>query len=364
MIDLHHTRELVEMTVLGLLVALLVHFVEFGVTTVRATARTFSPAWPARARVLLWLFSLAARLFAGSMLLLGLIQVVDALAPFAVPDWAGWGLLLALVAIAAAAEALWHRLVTHSLRAWEDRCRRPDMLGHHGDDARIVGWRVARSMHRYGSTCLGATVGAIVALGMFLANAPTSGPADLVVLMGTLTVWGVILIAADSAVTFLDPLARLVQQLWLDRAQDDEEPPTRQGADAVVNPLRLAETSTQKVRHRKRRSTWIAALALKRVALRYPAGVTTEEGRIALLTQLAAPGTDLTDEMRRMVDAIIREEIPATGITTDIAKRSWPPVFDRLRPWLLGRTAAVVVIGSLVTAVVKPALEIYHRLNQ
>jgi len=362
-VDPHHVSQLVELTLLSLFVTILVHFVELGVATNRATVRRATSGLPTVSRVALRLLRLVGRLFAAMMLLFGLIHVLDTLAPVAVPDWAGWAIFLTLAAAAVGAELLWNGLLARGLQTWEDRCRRADLLGHHGDNARVVGWRVARSTSRYGAVLLGATIAPIAALVMFARHAGAAGPAEFAVLMAVLAAWGLILIAADFAITLLDPLARLVQQSWfdLDAQSKDRRSPT--GVDAVLYPLRINETARQRALRRKRRSTWVAALALRRTAQRYPAGISTEDGRVALLTQLATAGTDLTDEMRRIIDAIVYEEIPETTVSPDIARRSVPPHLDRVRPWLLATTAALVVLVPVVTAVVRAALEIYRQLG-
>ncbi|WP_377320782.1 hypothetical protein ACFJIY_17110 [Pimelobacter simplex] len=365
MTDPHHVRQVLELVALGPLLTLVVHFAEFGSGAVHAAVRRTTASPPIIPRVLLRLSRLATRAFAATMLLAGLVYLGEALKPAVeLPSWASQAAPLAVVLLALSSELLWNGAVARSLQRWEKRCRHPEMLAHHGDNARTVGWRVARSASRYGALSLGLSIAPLTAVVLLLREAPAGEAMNLIVLVAVLATWAPALVAAEFAVTLLDPLARLVQRSWFDLHSTAGQAELWAGSDAVLSPLHLQQTARQRTRQKKRRSTRIAALALRRTAQRYPTGTRTEDGRVALLAELAGPSSDFTEQMRRIVDAIIYEEIPDTTIGSDIAERSMPPLFDRARPWLLGATAFLVALVPLLPAVVRPALDVYAQMGR
>ncbi|MFC7500911.1 hypothetical protein [Nocardioides sp. GCM10030258] len=339
-----YLRVIAVWPVLGLTVCLVIQGVELGAAFQRAIADG-TPAPLTRSALIV---NKAIRYGRWPIALGGLILGLQFAVLTLIYGWSGlnpWAVFVALAAPAVAAERVWCRLTRQSVAKWGERCASPNLLGHHGENARIAGWRAARLSCRRAAGAIG------------LAFLLLPVPRILVSTIRERDVWGTfVLVAAvmllvvsifllDLVLTYLDPLAQLVATCWDAVDPDHTSNRSPNGLDAVMNPLWFVEHDQQKMRRVQRKAAWVAALALKRAADRYPAGSRTHAPRALLLVGLASPAADVSRRLVDVLDAVLGE-LPDVQVDEDIAKHTYPPLPLQLRNVVLGVSALAAIAAA------------------
>ncbi|MBM7518001.1 hypothetical protein [Nocardioides nitrophenolicus] len=282
--------------------------------------------------------------------------------PETMPERELW-ILLGLVMVAAVLGVEgWRQLCRRSIQRWETRCARDDFLGPHGDDARTVGWRVARYRCRFGAAAAGSSILLIPAMAVTIRAFVHDDQLAMAAAFVPLLLWLAALGATEVVLVYVDPLAVLASRAWfrvLDPGRLAVAPTT---LDRIVSPYGLRGTAESRVLADQRHLVWVAAVGLGRVAGRYPTGIDTTGGREDLLARLAAPGVsgrDLGRNVLDVLDVMIREAISGAVATSRVVK-ALPPGLEPLRRF--GLLLAAVVGAPFVLALLPAAVELVRDL--
>lgn len=343
-------------TVFGLTFGLVIHGIEFGAACQRALTTRASTPWAGWALVVNVGIRYAFRPIATA----GLLLVFYVAASILIGGWVvlkPWAVLVILAGLAVVTEWAWARRASRSLARWEERCASPEVLGHHGDNARIVGWRAARLSCRWAAAAIGLSFLVLPILGTLVRAFYAEDLQAIVICIAVVVLLCVLLALINLFLIYLDPLARLARVCWYaaDRAIVSERSAT--ALDRVMNPLQVVEHDIQSLRRVQRDVAWVAALALKRASDLYPVGSQTHASRATLLRGLAAPAANVPRRLADILDAVL-DELPGVTVSDDIVKRTHPPFLLKTRYpalWLGGLAA----VASSAQTVVKVARDLF-----